>query len=74
MEFYKDGFYTYESERDDIVHQITRYVIGRERKGEFLTLIDQMSSDPENEGMADKLIKERFVTIIMLKTLRFQDY
>ena len=44
MEFYKDAFHRYESERDDVAHQITRYVLPRNMKGPFLTMIDSLSS------------------------------
>jgi len=45
VEFYKEAFYAHESERDDVVHQMTKYVIGRERKGEFLKLIDRVTAE-----------------------------
>ncbi|CAG7815412.1 unnamed protein product, partial [Allacma fusca] len=42
VEFYKDGFYTFRSERDDVAHQITQYVLPRNKKGNFLQMIDQL--------------------------------
>ena len=44
VEFYKDAFHTYPSERDDVAHQITRYVLPREMKGKFLQMIDRLDS------------------------------
>ena len=43
--FYKEGFYKYTSERDDTVHQLTRYVVPRHKKGDFLKLIDELTAD-----------------------------
>jgi hypothetical protein len=45
VEYYKAAFFTQTSERDDAVHQMTKYVLGRERKGEFLRFIDQVTEN-----------------------------
>jgi len=45
LPFYKEAFYKHTSERDDAVHQLTRFVIPRHRKGDFLKLIDELTDD-----------------------------
>jgi nucleoside-diphosphate-sugar epimerase len=49
IEFYKEAFYTHTSERDDVIHQMTKLILGRERKGEFLKYIDRLTH--EREGL-----------------------
>jgi len=68
VEFYKNAFYEF-NERDDAVHQLTRYVIPKHKKGPFLQLIDQLVADknlklkdllkePEKEVTAEQLFEE----------------
>lgn len=44
--FYKEAFYKFSSERDDVVHTLTRNIIPRHRKGDFLKMIDDLADDP----------------------------
>jgi len=55
--FYKEAFYKHISERDDAVHQLTRFVIQRHRKGDFLKLIDELTDD-RTKTVDDFLLKE----------------
>ncbi|XP_035701133.1 chloroplast stem-loop binding protein of 41 kDa b, chloroplastic isoform X2 [Folsomia candida] len=44
--FYKEAFYKFTSERDDASNQLTRFVVPRHRKGEFLRIIDELAANP----------------------------
>lgn len=38
--------YKFTSERDDAANQLTRFVVPRHRKGDFLRLVDELAANP----------------------------